>query len=347
MAEAAFRRGHWLTGRRAVLEVIRKFSRRLWLALLIAGVFAVSIRPGPAVAELDIVIGTGSILGVYFQVGRGICNLVNENVKDVKCSAVPTAGSLSNMNNVSNYAFEAGVVQSDVQYKAYKRTGELEFVDVGYKNIRSLFSVHGEPFTLVARRDSGIRSLADLEGRRVNLGNPGSGQRATMQVVMDALGWTPKSFALAGELPAAQQSVALCQGQIEAMVYVVGHPNKSIAKATELCDASIIRVEGPQIDQLVARNPYYSYMTIPGGIYKGNNAPVRTFGVRATIIVAEDMDDDTAYAIVKTVFDNFDKFRRMYPALGALDRNRMVMEGLAAPLHDGAARYYRQTGLIP
>ena len=201
-------------------------------------------------------------------------------------------------------------------------------------------------FTLVARRDSGIRSLADLEGRRVNLGNPGSGQRETMQVVMDAMGWTPKSFALAGDLPASQQSLALCHGQIEAMVYVVGHPNRSIAKATDLCDASLIRVEGPQIDQLVARNPYYSYMTIPGGIYKGNNNPVPTFGVRATVIVDRDMDNDTAYAIVKAVFDNLDKFRRMYPAFGELDPKRMISEGLTAPLHEGAVRYYREKGLM-
>jgi TRAP transporter TAXI family solute receptor len=329
-----------------VFKIALKFSRGLRLALLLAGFFAFSIRPGPAAAELDIVVGTGSILGVYFQVGRGICGLVNQKVEDVKCSAVPTAGSLFNMDSVRDYAFEVGIVQSDVQYKAYKRTGGLEFVDVGYENIRSLFSVHGEPFTLVARHDSGIRSLTDLEGRRVNLGNPGSGQRATMQVVMEAMGWTPKNFALAGELPASQQSLALCHGQIEAMVYVVGHPNKSITKATNLCDALIVRVEGPQIDQLVARNPYYSYVTIPGGIYKGNDAPVRTFGVRATVVVAEDMDDDMAYAIVKAVFDNLDKFRRMYPAFAQLEPKRMVREGLTAPLHEGALRYYREKGLM-
>lgn len=322
-----------------------RYIRSLRPALLLAGIFAVLIRPQPAVAELDIVVGTGSVLGVYFQVGRGICGLVNQNVEGVKCSAVPTAGSLFNMDSVRDYAFEVGIIQSDVQYKAYKRTGGLEFVDVGYENIRTLFSVHGEPFTLVARRDSGIGSLADLEGRRVNLGNPGSGQRATMQVVMDAVGWTPKSFALAGELPASQQSLALCHGRIEAMIYVAGHPNKSIAKATDLCDAVIVKVEGPQIDQLVARNPYYSYMTIPGGIYKGNDEPVRTFGVRATVVVAEDMDDDMAYAIVKAVFDNLDKFRRMYPAFGLLDPKRMISEGLTAPLHDGAKRYYREKGL--
>lgn len=314
--------------------------------MLLAGIFGVLIRPQPAVAELDIVVGTGSVLGVYFQVGRGICGLVNQNVEGVKCSAVPTAGSLFNMDSVRDYAFEIGIVQSDVQYKAYKRTGELEFVDVGYEELRSLFSVHGEPFSLVARRDSGIRSLADLEDRRVNLGNPGSGQRATMQVVMDAMGWTPKSFALAGELPASQQSLALCHGQIEAMVYVVGHPNKSIAKATDLCDAVIVNVEGAQIDQLVARNPYYSYMAIPGGVYQGNDQPVRTFGVRATVVVAEDMDEDMAYDIVKAVFDNIDKFRRMYPAFGQLDPERMVHEGLTAPLHEGALRYYREKGLM-
>ncbi len=303
-------------------------------------------HPRPAIAEIDVVIGTGSIYGVYFQVGRGVCGLVNQNVEGVKCSAVPTAGSMVNMDGVRDFAFEIGVVQSDVQYKAYKRVGGMEFVDVGYDSIRTLFSMHGEPFTLVARRDSGIRSLADLEGRRVNLGNPGSGQRETMQVVMDAMGWTPKSFALAGDLPASQQSLALCHGQIEAMVYVVGHPNKSIAKATDLCDASLIRVEGPQIDQLVARNPYYSYMTIPGGIYNGNDDPIPTFGVRATVIVDRDMDNDTAYAIVKAVFDNLDKFRRMYPAFGELDPKRMIKEGLTAPLHEGAVRYYREKGLM-
>lgn len=327
--------------------VAHRAARRVLCALaMIAFVQISALRPLPAAAGEDIVVGTGSIYGVYFQVGRGICGLVNQNVEGVKCSAVPTAGSLFNMDSVRDYAFEVGVIQSDVQYNAYRRTGGLEFVDVGYENLRSLFSVHGEPFTLVARRDSGIRSLADLEGRRVNLGNPGSGQRATMEVVMKAMGWTPKSFALAGELPASQQSLALCHGQIEAMVYVVGHPNKSIANATDVCDAVIVNVEGPQVDQLVALNPYYSYMTIPGGLYKGNDRPARTFGVRATVVVHEDMDEKMAYSIVKAVFENLDKFRRMYPAFGQLDPKRMIREGLTAPLHAGAERYYRESGLM-
>jgi TRAP transporter TAXI family solute receptor len=312
----------------------------------VAGILVCAVISFPAAAETEVVIGTGSLVGVYFQVGRGICALVNQKAKDLRCSAVPTPGSKFNLDSVRDNAFEVGIVQSDVQYRAVTRTGEFEFVDLGYDNLRSLFSVHGEPFTLVARRDSGIRSLADLKGRRVNLGNPGSGQRATMQVVMDAMGWKEDSFALAGELPASQQSLALCHGQFEAMVYVVGHPNKSIAKATELCDAVIVDVEGPQIDQLVAENPYYAYMTIPGGLYQGNDRPTTTFGVRATAVASEDLDEQTVYAIVASVFDNLDKFKRMYPAFGVLDPKRMIKEGLTAPLHRGAERYYRDKGLM-
>lgn len=323
-----------------------RFCARMLRTLRVAAMLLAACS-APASAATEIVIGTGSVLGVYFQVGRGICHLVERYTQGLNCSAVPTPGSRFNMDSVQLNAFEVGIVQSDVHYKAYNKSGDfMEFSDVSYGNIRSVFSVHGEPFTLVARRDSGIRSLADLAGRRVNLGNPGSGQRSTMQVVMDAMGWTPKSFAFAGSLPAAQQSLALCHGRIEAMVYVVGHPNKSIQRATDLCDALLVNVEGPEIDRLVAENPYYSYMTIPGDLYRGNDKPVTTFGVRATVVVSEDLDADTVYAITRAVFDNLDQFKKMYPAFDALDPNRMIREGLAAPLHEGAIRYFVEKGLM-
>jgi len=301
----------------------------------------------PTSAASEVVVGTGSVYGVYFQVGRAICKLVNRESQNLNCSAVPTAGSRFNTDSVRDNAFELGIVQSDVQFKAFRRTGDhMEYVHLGYENLRSLFSVHGEPFTLVARRDSGIRVLSDLEGRRVNLGNPGSGQRATMGVVMETMGWTEKSFAFVGDLPASQQSSALCDGQIEAMVYVVGHPNKSIAAATEKCGAVIVNVEGPAIDRLVAENPYYSYMSIPGGMYQGNIRPILTFGVRATVVVSEDLEEETAYAVTKAVFDNIEEFKNMYPTFGSLDTKSMIGEGLTAPLHEGARRYFKEKGLM-
>lgn len=313
-------------------------------ALMVGGVLVLSGARHASIAA-DLVIGTGSLYGVYYQVGRGICHLVGRYSDDLDCSAVPTAGSLFNLDSVRDGAFEIGIVQSDWHYHAVNRSGPFAFTNMGYEGLRSLFSVHGEPFTLVARRDSGIRSIGDLKGRRVNIGNPGSGQRATMEVVMAAKGWSVEDFALAEELPAAQQSLALCHGRIDAMVYVVGHPNKSVEKATDVCDAVIVPVEGPEIDRLVSDNPFYAYTTIAGGTYPGNPDPVRTFGVIGTVVASEDLDADTAYAVVRAVFDNLDTFRRMYPATRSLDRDRMTHEGLSAPLHEGAERYFREKGL--
>jgi TRAP transporter TAXI family solute receptor len=322
--------------------------RRAWLAgvvLALAMASMAAVAPTSATAQ-DIVIGTGSPDGVYYHVGRAICRLVNRYAQGLACTTRPTPGSEYNLVNVRGGALEIGVAQSDVQFHAVNHSGPFAFRDITYEDLRALFSLHGEPFTVVARRDSGIRAFDDLKGRRVNIGNPGSGQRATMNVVMAAKGWSKADFLLAEELPAAQQSLALCHGRIEAMVYTVGHPNASIAKATSLCDAVIVAVAGPAIDKLVADNPYYAYATVPGGMYSGNPDPVKTFGVKATIVSSAEVGADAVYAVVRAVFDHLDEFRRMHPAFATLEAAGMMREGLSAPLHEGAARYFSEKGLM-
>jgi uncharacterized protein len=302
--------------------------------------------PSP-VSATELQIGTGSTAGVYYRVGRAICSLVNRQSAelDLTCEAIPTKGSISNLRDVRAGNPQIAVAQSDWQFHATEGSGP--FADAGPdEKLRSLFSVHGEPFTVVARRDSDIATLDDLKGKRVNIGNPGSGQRATMEVVMAALGWTADDFALMESLPADQQSLALCHGRVDAIIYTVGHPNPSIGKAIGLCDARIVEVGGPAIDKLVAERPYYAYTEIPGGIYNGNDQPVKTFGVKATVVASADLDADTAYSVVKTVFENLDRFRGMHPAFGTLEAKPMVTDGLTAPLHEGALRYYKEKGLM-
>ena len=294
----------------------------------------------------DIIIGTGSKSGVYFQAGRAICRLIKRNMEGVDCQVLETAGSVSNLDNVQVGSLEIGLVQSDIQYHAVNHSGPFQFVDRPYGNLRAVFSLYTEPFTLVARRDSGIRVLDDLKGRRVNIGNIGSGQRATMEVVMQAKGWTKDDFQLVTELPASQQSLALCHNRIQAMIYTVGHPNRSVARAVELCDGEIAEVADPVIDELVATHPYYTHTLIPGGIYEGIYDPVKTFGVLATLVSSSDVDEELIYNIVKTLFENFDAFRRMHLVFGDLEPEKMIREGLSAPLHKGAERYYRERGWI-
>ena len=212
--------------------------------------------------------------------------------------------------------------------------------------LRSVFSIHPEPFTVVARADAGIETFDDLKGKRVNIGNPGSGQRSTMEVVLDAKGWTTDDFALASELQAAEQSQALCDNNIDAMVYTVGHPSGSIQEATTACDSVLVDVTGPEIDKLVEENPYYRKATIPGGMYRGNPDDTQTFGVGATFVTSADVPDDVVYEVVKAVFENIDQFKSLHPAFANLDPKEMANDGLSAPMHPGAERYYREAGLI-
>ena len=315
---------------------------------IMAAAAAVAVCATTAMAEEKFVtVGTGGQTGVYYVVGQSICKLVNRDSKktNLKCTAPSTGGSIANINAIKGGDMDMGVAQSDWQFHGLN--GTSKFAESGaFPALRSVFSVHPEPFTVIARADSGIKSFDDLKGRRVNIGNPGSGQRGTMEVIMDAKGWTLDDFTLASELKSSEQSQALCDNKVDAIIFTVGHPNGSIQEATTSCEAVVVPVQGPEIDKLVNENPYYSAAAIPGGMYKGTDSSVPTFGVRATFVSSTNTDAETIYQVVKAVMDNFDRFKRLHPAFANLDMKEMVTAGNSAPVHDGAARYYKEKGLM-
>ena len=314
---------------------------------LAAGAFVAAEAPVAEAQQKFITIGTGGVTGVYYPTGGAICRLVNKGRKQhgIRCSVESTGGSVYNLNTIRAGELDMGVAQSDWQYHAYHGTSKFE--DAGpFKELRAVFSVHPEPFTVVARADSGIMDFMDLEGKRVNIGNPGSGQRGTMEVVMAALGWDKGTFALASELKSAEQSKALCDNKIDAMVFTVGHPSGSIKEATTTCDSVLVSVMGSAIDKLVMDNDYYRTATIPGGMYRGSDGDVQTFGVGATFVSSTAASADVVYEVVKAVFENFDDFRKLHPAFRHLQKAQMVKDGLSAPIHDGAAKYYKEAGLM-
>lgn len=316
------------------------------LRTVLAAAAVVTIA-GSVAAQEFISIGTGGVTGVYYPTGGAICRLVNKGRRDhgIRCSVEATGGSVYNINSIRSGDLEFGVAQSDAQFNALN--GVSNFQDAGpFQSLRSVFSIHPEPFTVVARADAGITSFDDLRGKRVNIGNPGSGQRATMEVLMQAKGLTTDDFALVTELTAAEQSAALCSNQIDAIVYTVGHPSASVEEATVACDAVLVTVEGDAVNTLIAENSFYRKATIPGGLYRGADAETKTFGVGATFVTSENAPESIVYAVVKSIFENFDEFKRLHPAFANLTQQEMVTAGLSAPLHAGAAKYYREQGWI-
>jgi len=316
-------------------------------ALVGAGLAAMLSLTTSARAQEFITIGTGGVTGVYYPTGGAICRLVNKDRSEhgIRCSVESTGGSVYNINTIRSGELDMGVAQSDWQHHAYH--GTSQFADAGpFEELRAVFSIHPEPFTVVARADSGIKTFDDLKGKRVNVGNPGSGQRGTMEVLMEAKGWTMSDFALASELKAAEQSKALCDNKIDAMVYTVGHPSGSIKEATTSCDSVIVEVAGPTVEMLVNENPFYRVATIPGGMYRGSDEDVKTFGVGATFITSSKVDANLVYHVVKAVFENFDTFTKLHPAFANLKKEEMIQDGLSAPLHEGALKYYKEAGLM-
>lgn len=318
-----------------------------WMLLLF-----VTVTAAPAGARAaDLIIGTGTSAKVHTSVARAICRLIERSIPATNCDVATIEGqhaaeALAILSAVQNNAIEIGIVQSDWQYHAIQGTGPVEFMDVSFDNLRSLFSLHGELFTVIVRQDAGIEDLDDLVGKRVNIGNPGSSQRAIMDMMMKAKGWTEKSFQFVDELGDAEQLLALCHDRVQAVVSIVSHPDERTAKALELCDAKIIAVSGKEIDSLVAENRFLAASDVPMGVYSESNVLIPSFGIMVTAVSSADLDDQTAYGVVKSVFDDLATMKRLHKALGNLLPGRMISAGLSAPLHPGAVLYYREHGMM-
>ena len=294
-----------------------------------------------------ITIGTGGVTGVYYAAGGAICRLVNKDRArhGIRCSVESTGGSVFNVNTLKAGELDLGFTQSDVQFNAAR--GLAQFRDGGpHGDLRAVFSVHPEPFTVVARKEVNARTLNDLKGKRFNVGNPGSGTRAAMEELMAAMGWKMSDFSLAAELKADEHGPALCDGKIDGFMFGVGHPSANIQDPTTSCGAKLVSITGPAVDRLIADKPYYAKATIPGGLYPNNPDAAQTYGVLATVVASSKTTPETVYQVVKAVFDNFDEFKRLHPALANLRPESMIRDGLSAPLHEGAVRYYREKGWI-
>jgi TRAP transporter TAXI family solute receptor len=296
-------------------------------------------------AETFIIIGTGGVAAVYYPAGGAICRMVNSSrdSSGIRCLVESTGGSIDNIERIRSGDLQFGFAQSDWQYHAYRGTDRFE-KSGAFEGLRAVFSLHPEPFTVIARAGLGISDIDDLKGKRVNIGNKGSGQRATMEVVMSAKGWSYDDFEEVSELTSTDQSNALCSGAVDAIVMTVGHPSASIQHATTACQGVVVEVKGAAIDQLVKEHPYYRHAVIPAGMYNNKN-DVPTFGVSATVVTSRLVPVEDVYTLVKAVIDRLEEFKVLHPALRHLKADEMHSESLSIPLHEGADLYYREANL--
>ena len=328
----------------AVVFVILLVARLVWVPRL-GSESADSAEPPPSTRFVSI--GTGGVTGVYYQVGGALMKLMNakQQVYGIKVSFQATGGSVYNINAVLKGDLDLGIAQSDRQYQALN--GLAEWEERGPQtDLRAVCSVHPEAVTLVAAVDAGIGALADLRGKRVNIGNPGSGQRGNAMDVLRTAGLDWETDLHAEGLKAAESAKLLQDGRIDAFFYTVGHPAGAITEATSgRRTVRLVPITG--MDALLAESPFYATVTIPVELYAkaANTEAVETIGVMTTIVTSARVADDVVYAITRELFENLDQVRQMHPAFAGLEPEAMVANGVSAPVHDGALRYFRETGL--
>lgn len=320
--------------------------KNIMFKTVLATAFAAATTIAMAEETQFVSIGTGGVTGVYYPAGGSICRMLNKDRKEhgIRCSVESTGGSGYNVNSIRAGELEFGVAQSDVQAAAIQGTGQFE--GNPFPELRSVFSLHPEPIHLMARADSGIKSFDDLKGKRVNIGNPGSGNRSMMELLMAEKGWTTADFAFAAELKSSEMSQALCDDKFDVTIFVAGLPNGSAQEATTTCDVRMIPLTDEASLNVQQKHSEFSQAIIPGGMYTGNPDDVVTFGPKATIVTSANVSDEVVYQMTKAVFENFESFQRLHPAFAPLQKLEMVHSSLVAPLHPGAEKYYREQGLL-
>ena len=294
-----------------------------------------------------VVVGTGSIGGIYYPSGGAICRLLNRERRKlgIKCVVEATQGSVYNLNALRSAQMDFAIAQSDWQEHAYN--GTSSFTKQGeFEKLRFLFSLHSEIFTVLVRKDSNIKKFDDIVDKTVNIGKKGSGLRATMEEIMTVKNWRKEDFNSTTEFGPAEQAKALCDNKIDVMILATGHPNGMIQKVSNMCNVRAIEVDDEAIHKFIANNPEYSLATIPGGLYPGLPNDTASFGVKATFVASSETSSEVAYHITRVVFENLEKFKKLHPVFFQLTKEDMISHGKTAPYHKGAEQYYREKGLL-
>lgn len=317
------------------------------LMFIIAAVFSIAAVHG-SYAKTFVTIGTGGVTGVYFPAGGAICRMINKKsqIYDIKATVEPTGGSVHNVNAVLAGDIDLGIVQSDIQYQAVK--GLDQWKDRGPQTkLRAVFSLHPEVVTIVASDKSKIRKLADMKGKRINIGNPGSGQYVNSEYIFSAAGLKISDIKVE-KTKAVDAPALLHDGRIDAFFYTVGHPNSNIREAVSgRMKVRFVPIDAEQADYLIKKFPYYVKTFINVKDYpaaSGGRKNVSAVGVKATLVTSSDVSDKVVYAATKEIFDNLEEFRSLHPALANLTQKDML-QGMTAPVHSGAMKYYKETGL--
>lgn len=283
-------------------------------------------------------IATGGTAGTYFPLGGAMAEILNNNIPGVNATAEATNASVANVNLLKGGSVQLAFIQNDVSYYADK--GEELFKDNQVTGLRALATLYPETVQLITLQSSGIKSVADLKGKRVAVGAAGSGVEANARQILLANDITYDDIKVQ-YLSFAEAANGLKDGNIDAGFITAGFPTAAIQDIAAQHDVVLVPVEDATADKLIEQYPFYTKVTIPAGTYPKQDADVQSVAVKAMLVTTEDMDDQMAYDIVKAIYSNLDRLKAAH-SVGELITKESAKDGISIPMHPGAEKYFNE-----
>lgn len=277
-------------------------------------------------ADTKLVIGSGGQKGVYYATGTAICRFAQKAETGIACRTQTTKGGKENFPKLRSDRYQIIIARSDWVANAYAGIGWMASAGPD-RDLRTLFTVHGEPLTVLVRGHQGGEALSDLSDKALTMDQPA---RALLDRMARSGAWRPKESS-SQQISTKGTDRALCGGRTDAVLRVVGFPSGIVQKTTKRCSAKLVPISGPRIDRLIATSADLSKVTIPGGMYQGNPQATPTVGYRATALTRADIPEDEIYDLVKATFDNLSEFRTLHPAWADLNASEMTSARLSPP----------------
>ena len=317
--------------------------------VLLAGLAALVAAGTASAAALDkfLALGTSSTGGVYYPVGQGLCGLINDGRIEhrIRCVAYATGGSVYNIQAVESGQLDIAITRADLAYQAYR--GEGDFAEFGpNRKLRIIANLYSQPVGVIVKADSEIKTLDGAEGKRINIGNLGSGKRTISELIFDIKGWSRKTFKEVQELSTARMGQAFCDGKVDVLIESIGIPSDFYDRMTRQCAGKFVPLSDQLIAGIQARAPFFFVDTIRGGVYPHNASDVKTVGIKIVLITSARVHPYSIGIVARAMLSDIEKFRARHPVLGNARPQTMLLEGIKIPFHDGAAAYYKQKGLL-
>lgn len=311
---------------------------------------------GAAAAEPQKLVLSAAKTDPALALAQQLCGLVNAQQKrlNIACDA-KESGAVDGLQSLDGDEAHIAFARADLVQQAIAGSGP--FRDRGpvrgsgrqrsggpNPDLRALLGLQVETFAVLVRADSGIKSLAELKGKRLNIGAQGSAGRAAFDLLAPAMSWRIREFDLVAELGAAEQGDALCKNRVDAVFYLAAPPDTALRNAAQACDTAFVPVAGREVEALDKDNMILLRAPIPAGLYKSAPREVPSIGIAVVAAASSKTDPRLIYETLKMLFDNLPRLQRTDPAFARLDPKRMTGDGLVAPLHEGASRLYKERG---